>query len=269
MKSPEEIKEMSYTDFVGYINQWNVPPGAYDTVNRWRIFSDLNEDSRILEVGCTTGFSSRELSIMSGCKGLGFDLSSPAIEAANKNLNKYTPDSEIEYLVEDGYEFNSNEKFSHIVIGASLGFFPKPEKMLNICLKNLERRGYVLASPFFIKEPIPESLILEFEEVFDIKPTTKSYKDVMKKFRGLEIIYEQKKELNKETEEELKHYCKSTADRVSEEKDIDEENVKRAIEERLYKIKKMSNRLREYQGYSVLVLRYRKRKYPRRYTELF
>jgi hypothetical protein len=39
--------------------------------------------------------------------------------------------------------------------------------------------------------------------------------------------------------------------------------------DRLYEIKKMSNDLRPYQMYSVLVLRYRKAVYPNRFVELF
>ena len=47
-----------------------------------------------------------------------------------------------------------------------LQIFPKPEEMLKICLSYLEDGGFILASPFYIKSPIPESLISEFKKVF-------------------------------------------------------------------------------------------------------
>ncbi len=59
--TPEFIKQLSYTDFVGFINQWNVLPGSYSTLSKWAIYSRMNKNSRLLEVACTTGFSSREL----------------------------------------------------------------------------------------------------------------------------------------------------------------------------------------------------------------
>ena len=87
----EKIKKMSYTDFVGLINQWNVLPGAFNTLSKWKIFSNLNKNSNILEIACTTGFSSRELAIMSKCSGKAFDISQNSINAAIENKKIYAP----------------------------------------------------------------------------------------------------------------------------------------------------------------------------------
>lgn len=192
----EGIQNMPYTDFVGFINQWNVLPGAFNTLSKWKVFSNLNEESKILEVACTTGFSSREIAIISGCTGKAFDISKRSVGAAIENKKKYAPNIKIDYFVEDGYKLKLKEKFTHIIIGASLKFFPKPEEMLNICLEHLEDGGFILASPFYIKSPIPESLISEFKKVFGITPTTESYKDIMKLYRELETIYEERNELD-------------------------------------------------------------------------
>ncbi len=265
----KDIQNMPYTDFVGFINQWNVLPGAFNTLSKWKVFSNLNEKSKILEIACTTGFSSRELAVMADCTGKAFDLSKRSIEAAIENKKKYAQNIKIDYFVEDGYKFKSEEKFSHIIIGASLKFFPEPVKMLNICLNHLEDGGFILASPFYIKSPIPESLISEFLEVFGIRPTTESYKDIMKLYKGLEIVYEERNDLIEETKEELEHYCESTIERVCKEKDINDKELYKVIYNRLMEIKLMSNKLRPFQRYSVLVLRYRKNVYPKRYVELF
>ena len=107
-----DIKKMSYTDFVGFINQWNVLPGAFNTLSKWAAFSNLNEDSEILEIACTTGFSSRELALISNCRGKAFDISKRSIDAAIKNKQKYAPNIKIDYFVEDGYKFKTKEKFS-------------------------------------------------------------------------------------------------------------------------------------------------------------
>jgi SAM-dependent methyltransferase len=265
----EDIKKMSYTDFVGFINQWNVLPGAFSTLSKWRVFSNLNENSKILEVACTTGFSSRELALMSNCKGKAFDISEKSVEAAIENKKKYAPNIKINYFVEDGYKFKTKEKFTHVIVGASLKFFPKPEEMLRKCIEHLKEGGFILASPFYIKSPIPESLVLEFEKVFNIRPTTESYKEIMKMYKGLEIVYEERNDLIEETNEELEHYCNSTIERVCKEKRINSQELYDVIYKRLMDIKKMSNKLRPYQGYSILVLRYRKDVYPNRYVELF
>lgn len=269
IQSTKEINEMSYTDFVGFINQWNVLPGAHTTLSKWAIFSKMNKSSNILEIACSTGFSSRELGILTRCKGKAFDISKSSVKAAIYNKRAYAPNIKISYSVKDGYQFKSAQKFSHIVIGAALKFFPEPERMLKKCISLLKEEGIILASPFYIKSKIPKKLILEFKKVFGIQPTIESYKEIMKIYRNLEILFEERNSLIKETEEEISHYCHSTIKRACRLRNISDKNLYNTMFQRLYKIKIMSNKLRPYQGYTVLVLRYRSKVYPNRYIELF
>jgi len=267
--TPQEIKNLSYADFVGFINQWNVLPGSYNTLSKWAIFSGLNKKSRLLEVACTTGFSSRELALLSGCSGEGFDLSEKSVEMAIYNRKEYAPDIDFSYIVIDGYQYRAKKPFSHIVVGASLGFFPDPQKMLDNCIKILKDGGYILASPFWVTKPIPEPLIEKAKKVFGITPTSVPYKEIMKLYNNLEIVFEERNDLAQETEEELNYYCKCTIDRACKMLKVDNKEIYQVMYDRLYEIKKMSNDLRSFQMYSVLVLRYRKLVYPNRFVELF
>lgn len=265
----QDIKNFSYTDFVGYINQWNVLPGSYTTLSKWRIFSGLNSKSKILEIACTTGFSSRELAKMSGCSGTGIDISKRSILAAKLNIETYAPHINMDYYHQDAYTYKPKQKFSHIIIGASLKFFPNPEKMLDLCVNWLSDGGYLLASPFYVTKKIPNSLVKRFEKIFDMTPTQSSYKEIMDLYKPLEIIFEERNDLYQETEKELSYYCNSTVDKFCKVQKIKDKKIREIIYQRLYEIKKMSNDLRPYQGYSVLVLRYEKNIYPNRFVELF
>lgn len=265
----EFIEEMPYTDFVGLINQWNVLPGSYDTINRWSIFGRVNEKSRLLQVACTTGFQSREIASLTGCSGVALDLSEYAVKSAIYNKENYAPNIDIEYFQANGYDYSPTEKFTHIAVGAGLGFFPDPNKMFNKCIDFLQDGGYLLASPFYAKSDLPEEVIEQAKEVFGITPTHQTYKEIMGMYNQLEVLYEERKEIVQETEEEMAAYCKSTTIRACEILDIKDEEVYNAIFNRLYSIKSATNTLRLYQDYSVLVLRYRKEIYPSRYVELF
>jgi len=265
----EFIKQLSYTDFVGLINQWNVLPGSHVTLSKWACFSVLNKNSRLLEVACTTGFSSRELALLSGCSGEGFDLSEKSIKMAVYNKEQYASKINFSYSVADGYKYKSDKPFTHIAVGASLGFFPDPAKMLERCISMLEDGGHILASPFYVTKPLPRALVKRAQKVFDITPTGVSYKEIMKSYNKLEVIFEERNSLVQETKEELDYYCKCTIDRACKMLDITDKKVYEAMYKRLYEVKKMSNDLRPYQMYSVLVLRYRKSVYPNRFVELF
>jgi SAM-dependent methyltransferase len=267
--TPKFIDSISYTDFVGLINQWNVLPGSFNTLSKWARFSGLDKKSRLLEVACTTGFSSRELALLSGCSGEGFDISQNSIKMANYNKRHYAPDIKMSYTVADGYEYESQKRFTHIVVGASLGFFSDPKKMLLRCVDMLEDGGFILASPFYVTKPIPKKLVKTARDIFDFTPTVISYKEIIKMYETLEILFEERNNAIEETKEELNYYCSCTTKRACGMLGTGSKDVYDAIYRRLYKIKKMSNDLRPYQGYSVLVLRYRKDTYPDRFVELF
>lgn len=265
----DDINALSYTDFVGYINQWNVLPGSFETLNRWRVFGAVVKESSILEIACTTGFSSRELSIMSGAKAHGIDISSASVASAKKNATKYAQGQVLSYEVADGLTFDADQKYSHIIIGASLKFFPDPGRMIDRIVELLEDDGLLLASPFYITKDIPQKLIDDARAVFGITITTESYKDVMWMYKDFELLYQENKALVQETANELAHYCTSTIDLFREAHPELSEDVCKAAYERLLQIRVMSNELRPYQSYSVLVLRARKALFGKRLVELF
>lgn len=269
MLSENQINEISYTDFVAFINQTNVPPGSLSTVTRWRVNSNISEDSHALEVACTTGFSINNLVLESGCTGVGIDISEPSIERAKENAAKLGIESKVDFRYADATLYETNKKFSHIIVGAGLGFFPQPELMINQMNKLFADAGYLLASPFYVTSEIPDDIIDKAEKLFGIKPTTGTYKDVMSLYKGFEVYYEDRLKPELETEEEMHHYCNSTINRIVSEESIVDKSVINAMYKRLYSIKEMSNILRKYQEYSVCVFKYNANTYSKRFIELF
>lgn len=264
-----EVEQLSYTDFIGLINQWNVPPGAFTTLNKWRLFGEVDSASRILEVACTTGFSSRELALLTGCQALGIDISAASIRAARENQKKYALKSKLTYRHADVATFTNQNFFSHIVLGAALRFFPHPQTTLKHLLNLLEPHGFVLSCEFFCQKKIPAQLVTQARNVFNITVTQSGYKEVMAPYRNLTLLYEDHNDIRPETDDELDHYTRSTIDRAVTDAKIKSADVYEALYQRLLKIKKISNALRPYQQYVVLAHRKDPRIYPHRYTELF
>ena len=263
------IEAMSYTDFIWFINQWNVLPGAFSTLSRRINYSNINKSSNVLEVWCTTWFSIREVSTLTWCKWVWLDISQRSIDAAILNQKEYSTNNQIKYICEDAYQFKSNDKFSHIIVWGWLKFFPDQEMIIKKLIELMLDWGYILASPFYVTSKIPGNLIDEAKSVFWINITTETYKEIMKLYNKFEIIYENRLPITQETEEEINYYAKCTIDRVVKTMDIEDTEVYNCMLNRLISIKNMSNMLRPFQEYSVLVLRYREKIYPNRFIELF
>lgn len=270
--TPTFIRDLSYPDFVGFINQWNTPPGSYSTISKLAVFSDMDSSSRVLEVACTTGFSSREFAVKTGCSGTGFDRSEHSIRMANYNKENYAPDVRVSYEVADGYQFQAENKFTHIAVTGGLAFFPDPQRMLDRCIGMLEDGGHILATPYYQTGQLPDALVERMHAVLGIPMSAFadfSYKKVMQLYNKLEIVFEERNALTQETDEELAYYCESVIKRACRIHSIRDDGVYQAMHDRLLSIRKLINEGRPYQEYCVLVLRYRSSVYPDRFTALF
>jgi len=268
-RSADEVWSASYTDFVAMVNQTNVMPGAYATLNTWALHSRMDQHSTVLEVACTTGFSSRELARLTGCSATGFDLSADSVALAQYNQHDMGRDLGLQYVQADGTTYAPDRTFSHIVVGAALGFFPDPAAMAARLTRLLDDGGYVLASPFWSDKPLPPSVAALRRDVFGISSPMESREQAMALFTGLDVLYQADHVLVPETDGDIQHYCVSTADRACAQSGIEDPLVRAAMISRLRSIKQATNRLREHQSYSVLVLRYSASTYPRRFVELF
>lgn len=267
----ELLESLSYTDFVGIINQWNVLPWSYTTLSERIAFGRINKESYVLDIASTTWFSLRETAYITWCSGVWIDISKYSIDAAIYNKNAYAPNLAIDYLNMDSIQYDSKSKFSHILLGASLGFFKEPSAMIKKCIWFFDSTGILLASPFFGNwKGVPSSSVLEnFKKVIWITPTLVSYKEVMSLYKDFEVLYESKKIPTIETEEELKKYCEDTINSFCTRYSIQSEEIYNYAYKRLYDIRSSCNQIRPFHDYSVLVLRYRESTYPNRFVELF
>jgi ubiquinone/menaquinone biosynthesis C-methylase UbiE len=264
------VNTSSYTDFVGLVNQTNIPPGSYNTVTQWITNGFVKADSHVVEVACTTGFSVRELARTTGCTGEGVDISHLSIERAKQNAQKEIAQKKLNFKVADATKFNPEKKATHVVVGAALGFFPQPEVMINqLTTFFKDDTGVVLASPFYTTSSIPDNLVKLAQSVLGITPTLAPYKDVMKLYKDFQIRFENRQIPTLETHEEIQHYCISTITRTFAQLRHEQPEVFSAMYERLFEIRDLTNQLRRHQGYSVLILGYDKNEFGNRYVELF
>ncbi|GAB7185707.1 hypothetical protein ATKI12_5538 [Kitasatospora sp. Ki12] len=268
-RSADAVRAASYPDFVAMTNQTNVMPGAHATLNTWALHSRLGPQHHLLDVACTTGFTSRELARLTGCTATGFDLSADSVALARYNHGLLDPALRLTYHQADGTTYQPEHTFSHIAVGAALGFFPDPPTAAKRLLGFLDDGGYVLAAPFWAPEPLPEHAAAVRREIFGITSPMETRDQALALFTGLDVLHQADHTLTPEPDEAIEHYCRSTVDRAVAQSGNTDPAVRTAMTDRLREIKHATNTLRAHQRYTVLVLRYDAYTYPNRYVELF
>jgi ubiquinone/menaquinone biosynthesis C-methylase UbiE len=142
----------------------NTPPGSYRTVKEWIRESFLSRDSRVLELGCSSGFITTEIARYTGASCLGIDRNEPSVLAARGNV-----DSAIDGLAtfETGDAGNlrfEDGTFSHTVVGGHLPFSPRELRRDHVAeaVRVTAPWRYLLTALYFYQEKPPERLIEDF-----------------------------------------------------------------------------------------------------------
>jgi len=153
-----------YLTLVASSGQVNTPPGSYSTIKEWIAHSFLGPQSRVLEIGCSTGFITIEIAryVRATCYGL--DLHEQSIEAAKKNTDPYVADR-VSFISGDAGQLPFGEdEFSHVVIGGHLPFVPPEVRQNHIgqAVRVAKPWGYVLTALYFYKSPPQKTLLDEF-----------------------------------------------------------------------------------------------------------
>jgi len=93
----EQVKNMSYVDFVSLLNETNRPPGGKKTIRTVVQNSFLNRDSSVLEIGCNTGFSSIEIAAIVKCNVTGIDVNEISVKVANENASTHLVSDKVNF----------------------------------------------------------------------------------------------------------------------------------------------------------------------------
>src|SRR5947209_7436122 len=114
--SPTDIQKMTYPDFIGFIGQPNTPPGGERTINEWIELASINSTAFLLDVACSTGFSSRLLSCKTKSRAVGFDISELAIREASRQAQRSACRDLVNYIIADATNLPfRGSSFTHVI----------------------------------------------------------------------------------------------------------------------------------------------------------
>ena len=128
----KDLMKLSYTDFVSLICEENRPSGGKFTIREIAKNSFINENSKVLEIGCTNGFSSLEINKLTNCKVIGIDINRNSVENANARILENGLDPKrisFEYGNVENLRFNDSE-FDLIICGNAMSFVSDKSKAI-------------------------------------------------------------------------------------------------------------------------------------------
>ena len=137
-------------------------PMRDEKLTRFCNILNLPANSRVVDIGCGKGEFLHRLHAMYGVSGIGIDKSPYCIEDCKQQKETRAPDADIEYLLMDGRDFVTDEKFDLASCMGASWIWGGIRGTLK-ALSDLTKPGglIVLGEPYWLQEPSEEYLGLE------------------------------------------------------------------------------------------------------------
>ncbi len=197
--SIEEIENLSYYDFMSYLGVPFYQIGGLTSTEKLGRLCQIDEDKKVLVIGCGTGFNACYIVRKFGCRLVGVDIAEEAIKKAKERAESENLRDRVEFRVGDAYALPFEAGTFDAVITQFVSQFLDMEKALKEFVRVLKTGGCVGINEIFKDKDMPPKAaekILEAEQILgDITQlpftihTSEDWKERLEKagLKGVEI----------------------------------------------------------------------------------
>lgn len=251
----KDIEKMNYNELIGLTRETNRTPGGLETLKIVSRLLMLNKDTKLLDIGTSTGHSALEYSRMLNCKVTGVDINEMSLAIARERLEKFNLEK-AEFICEDVTNMSFEDaSFDVVFAGNVTSLIDDKSKALSEYWRVLTKNGYLVAVPMYYLEQPSERLIKDVREAIRVNIGVYYKKDWMNFFvsEDVEIFEEIDYKFLKCTDEEINDFCKHILNREHL-KELNAD-VKKVLGERYLKYMHLFNENLSHMGYTIFVFR--------------
>ncbi len=260
--TPKDIENMNYNQLIGIVKETNRIPGGRNTILEIINKLCLTKQSKILEIGTSTGFTSIEISRFLKCQIIAIDINDQSLEEARKRALDLDYNN-INFINADinNLPFKDND-FDLVIVGNILSLLTNKDKSLNECRRVCKKEGFILAVPmYYIKSP-PEEIVSKVSEaigteikIWDKEFWTSLFEQISEDYGTKIELYYSKDFVYKDRNKFIDDYVGIVLNKNSL-KGLSEE-MKKKTKEKYSGFMRLFNENLKYAGFSILL--YQKR----------
>lgn len=252
---PEDIKKMSYNEIIGLVKETNRTPGGLKTI---RIVAEklmLNNNTKILDIGTSTGHSALEFARLLNCEVTGIDINEMSLKTAQERVERFELDK-VKFVLDDATKMKfPNKIFDVVFAGNVTSLVSDRENALKEYWRVLKPNGYLVAVPMYYIQTPSEKLVNDVRNAIQVNISV-LYKNDWKKFfvrEEDEVFEEIDFKFNKCTDNEVDEFCKKILSREHLKK-LPKESFK-TLEEVYYNYMHLFNENNSHMGFTIFILR--------------
>jgi len=167
--SLKELEELSYYDFMGYMDVPFFNIGGVGSIDRLAELCEIGENSKVLVVGCGTGGNSCYLAQTYGCHITGIDIAEHMIQKAQLRAKELNLTDRVTFQLGDAYHLQFPSDSFDVVLTVFVSQFLDKQRAFPEFVRVMKLGGYLGINEMYKADEIPPEAIdnvHEGEQVF-------------------------------------------------------------------------------------------------------
>lgn len=167
--SIEEIEELGYYDYMGYMEVPFFNIGGASSIDRLAELCQLDKESRILVIGCGTGGNSCYLANKYGCRIVGIDIAKHMIDQAQERARALELTDLVSFQVGDAYDLDFPDNSFDVALTVFVSQVLDLQRAYPGIYRVLRPGDYLGINEMYRADEVPEEALTrvkEGEEVF-------------------------------------------------------------------------------------------------------
>ncbi|MDD1779557.1 MAG: class I SAM-dependent methyltransferase, partial [Candidatus Helarchaeota archaeon] len=167
--SIEELEKLNYYDLFAHLNMPFFNCGGRVSIDQLAEMCHINQNFRVLEVGCGTGSNACYLAQKFGCTIIGIDVSSHMIQQAREQVESMGLIDKVSFEVGEAYKLRFEDGSFDAVITVFVSHFLDIQEAFKEFTRVLKQGGFIGVNEMYKMDEIPEEpakKILEGERKF-------------------------------------------------------------------------------------------------------
>lgn len=167
--SMKEIDDLGYYDFMSKLGVPYFHVGGLTSTKRLAELCQVNKDSKVMVVGCGTGFSACFVAQSFGCSVVGVDIAEVSIRKAKERAKAADLMDKVEFRIGDAYDLPFEPDTFDVVITEFVSQFLDTNRAFREFVRVLKPGGMVGINEMYRDADIPpaaEEEIMEAERIF-------------------------------------------------------------------------------------------------------
>ncbi len=145
--TPEDIKKMGYNEIIGLVRETNRTPGGLNTIKAVARSLNLNQNSKILDIGTSTGHTALEFGRLLDCEVVGIDINDESIKTATERCKRFKL-SKVKFQLDDATNMSFKDGIFDVVFAGNVtSLVNNREAALQEYWRVLKPRGFLVAVP--------------------------------------------------------------------------------------------------------------------------